>query len=80
MVSIKYFLPSMSRPNDMKGVGSIPLPFNEALHQRSASKLLQKKTNDRLEAHLPDVGPGFRDKEVVPLHHLVGAPLTSIRG
>ena len=64
----------------MKGVGSIPPPFNEALHQGKTRKLLQKKTNDRLEARLLDVGLVFRDKKVVPFHHLVGAPSTSIRG
>ena len=66
--------------SDIKGVGSIPPPLNEALHQGSTRKLLRKKTNDKLEAWLPDVGPSFGDKKVMPLHHDVSAPPTSIRG
>ena len=62
------------------GVGSIPPPLNEALHQGITRRHLWKKTNDRLEDCLLDVGPVFRDKKVAPLHYLVGAPLTSIRG
>ena len=52
--------------NNVKGVGSIPPPFNEALHQGSTHKLLRKKTNDRLEDRLPDIGLVFMDKKVVP--------------
>ena len=66
--------------SNLKGVGSIPPPLNEALHQGSTQRLLREKTNDRLEARLLDVGPGFKDKKVVPFHHLVGASSTSIRG
>ena len=64
----------------MKGVGSIPPPLNEALHQGSTRRLLRKKTNDRLKACLPDIAPSFRDKKVVPLHHFISASPTNIRG
>ena len=63
----------------MTDVGSIPPPLNGALHQGSTRRLLRKKSNDRLEARLPNIGPGFRNEKVVPLHHLIGASLTSIR-
>ena len=66
--------------SNMKGVGSIPPPLNEALHQGSTYEFLQKKANDGLEARFPDVGLGFKDKKVVPLYHLISASLTSIRG
>ena len=65
--------------NNVKGVGSIPPPLNEAMHRGSTHILFQKKTNDRLEAHLPDVGLCFRDKKVAPLYHLVNASPTNIR-
>ena len=66
--------------SDMKGVSSIPPPLNEAQHQGSPCRLLQKKANDRLKARLLNVGPSFEDKNVVPLHQLVSAPPTNIRG
>ena len=56
------------------GVGSIPPPLNEALHQGITRRHLWKKTNDRFEACLPDLGSSFGD-EVIPLHHLIGDPL-----
>ena len=65
--------------SNMKGVGSIPPPLNEALHQGSTRGLLRKKSNDRLKALLPNIGLGFKNEKVVPLHHLIGASLTSIR-
>ena len=55
-------------------------PLNEALHQGSTHRLLQKEIDDRLKAYLPDISPGFRDKKVEPLHHLIGASPASIRG
>ena len=66
--------------SDIKGVGSVPPPLNEALHQSSTHKLLRKKTNDRLEACLQDIAPGFEDKKVVPLHHLIGASPNRMQG
>jgi len=65
---------------NMNGVGSVPPPFNEALRQGSTCKLLWKKTDDRLEAYLLDIASGFGDKKVEPLHHLIGASPTCIRG
>ena len=64
----------------MKGVGSIPPPFNEALHQGSIRRLLQKNVNDRLEARLPNIGLGFEDEKVVLFYHLSNASPTSIKG
>ena len=64
----------------MKGVGSIPPPFSEALLQGSAHRPLWKKINDGLKACLSDVGPTFKGKKVVPFHHLINASPTSIRG
>ena len=64
--------------SNMKGMGSTPR-LNEALHQGSTHRLLQKKTNDRLKTRLLDVDLGFGDKKVVPLYHLISAPPTSIR-
>ena len=58
---------------NIKGVGSVLPPLNEALRQGSTRKHLQKRTDDRLEAVLLDIAPGFEDKKVVPLHHLIGA-------
>ena len=66
--------------SNMKGVASIPPPLNMALHQGSARRLLQKKTNDRLKARLWDIAPSFRDKKIIPLHHLISASPTNIRG
>ena len=66
--------------NNMKGVGSIPPPFNEALHQGSIRRLLQKNVNDRLEARLPNIGLGFEDEKVVLFYHLSNASPTSIKG
>ena len=66
--------------NNMKGVGSILSPFNEALQQGSTHKLLWKKTNDRLEACLSDIALDFGDMKIVPLHHFISASPTSIRG
>ena len=40
--------------SNMKGVGSIPPPLNEALHQGSAHRALWKKANDVLKAHFLD--------------------------
>ena len=65
---------------NMKGVGSAPPPLNEALHQGSTHRLLWKKTANRLEACLLHIASGFRDKKFEPLHHLIGASPTSIRG
>ena len=65
--------------SNMKGVSSIPPPLNEALHQGSAHSLFRNKSNDRLEARLSNIGPSFRGKKVVPLHHLIGASPTNIR-
>ena len=48
----------------MKGVGSVPPPLNKALHQGGIRRILRKKTDDRLQAHLPDVAPGFEGKQV----------------
>ena len=64
---------------NVKGVGSIPPPLNEALQQGSTRGLLWKETNDGLKAIVPDVAPSFRGKLVEPFHHLIGASLTSIR-
>ena len=66
--------------NNMKGVGSILSPLNEALQQGSTHKLLWKKTNDRLEACLSDIALDFGDMKIVPLHHFISASPTSIRG
>ena len=66
--------------SDVKGVGSVPPPLNEALHQGGTRGLLYKETNNRLEARLLDANPSFKGKQVELLHHLIGAFLTSIRG
>ena len=66
--------------SNIKGVGSVLPPLNEALRQGSTRKLLQKRTDDRLEAVLLDIAPGFKDKKVEPFHYLIGASPTSIRG
>ena len=41
---------------------------------------LRKKSYDRLKAHLLNIASSFKDKKVVPLHHLVSASSTNIRG
>ena len=41
---------------------------------------LRKKSYDRLKAHLLNIASSFEDKKVVPLHHLVSASSTNIRG
>ena len=56
--------------SNMKGMSSIPLPFDKALHQSSTCRLFWKKAKDRLEARFLDVSLGFRNKEIVPLYHL----------
>ena len=66
--------------SNMKGVGSIPPPFNGALHQGSTRKLLQEKTNYMLKAYFPNIAPGFIDKKILPLHHFISDSLASIRG
>ena len=43
----------------MKGVGAIPPPHNETLHQVGTRGLLWKETNDRLKAHLLDIASVF---------------------
>jgi len=65
---------------NMKGVGSVPPALNKALCQGSIRRLLRKKTNDRLKAHLLDIAPGFGNKKVEPLHYLIGASPTSKKG
>ena len=57
----------------MKGVGSVPPPFNEALRKGGTYRLFQKKTNDRLKARLSDITPGFGGKllRLVPLNPIV---------
>ena len=57
----------------MKGVGSVPPPFNEALRKGGTYRLFQKKTNDRLKARLSDITPGFGGKllGLVPLNPIV---------
>ena len=47
---------------DMKGMGSVPPPLNEALCQGSTRSLFRKKNDDKLKAHLIDITPGFVDK------------------
>ena len=64
----------------MKGVSSIPPLFDEALHQSSTCGPFQKKANDRLKACFPDISPSLKNEKVVPLHPLIGASPTSIRG
>ena len=66
--------------SDMKVVGSVPPPLNEALHQGGISELFWKKANDGLKAHLPNIASSFGGKQIEPLHHLIGASPTSIRG
>ena len=63
----------------MKGVGSISPPLNEALHQDSTHRLLQKKTDDRLKACLLNIALGFEDKNVELFHHLISASPARIR-
>jgi len=46
----------------MKGVGIVPPPLNEVLHQGSTHRLFKKKTDDRLKALLLDITLGFEDK------------------
>ena len=65
---------------NMKGVGNVPPPLNEALRQGGTRRLFRKKTDDRLKAHLSDIAPSFEGKQVEPLHHLIDASPTSIRG
>ena len=63
----------------MKGMGSVPPPLNMALHQGGTHRLFQKKANDGLKAHLPNITSSFRGEKVEPLHHLIGACPTNIR-
>ena len=65
--------------SNMKGVGNIPPPLNEALHQGSTRILLRKKTNNGLKASLLDIALGFGDKKIVLVHHFISASLTNIR-
>ena len=64
----------------MNGVGSVPPPLDEELHQGSTHKLLQKEIDDRLKTSLPNIASGFGGEQVEPLHYLIGASPTSIRG
>ena len=66
--------------SDVKGVGSVPPPLDKALHQGSTRRLLQKETDDRLKTRLSNIASSFGGEKVEPLHYLIGAFLTSIRG
>ena len=66
--------------NNIKGMGNIPPPLNEALHQGSAHRPFLEEANDGLEACFLDVGPGFRNKKVVSFHHFVGTSPTNVWG
>ena len=66
--------------NNMECMSSISPPLDEALHQSSTYGPFWQTDKDRLKAHFPNVSPRFRNKEVIPLYHLVGASPTSIRG
>ena len=65
---------------DMKGVGSVPPPFNKALHQGGTCGLFWKKADDGLKACLLNIASSFGGEQVESLHHLIGASLASIRG
>ena len=64
----------------MKGMSSIPPPFDEALHQDGTCGPFRKKANDRLKTRFSDISPRLRNEKVVPFHHFVGVSPTSIRG
>ena len=66
--------------SNMKGVSSIPPPLDETLHHGSTCRPFQKKANDRHKARFPDISPSLKNEKVIPLHHLVNASPTSIRG
>ena len=64
----------------MKGVGSVPPPFNEALYQGGTRGLFWKKVDDKLKARLLDIAFSFGGEQVEPLHYLIGASPTNRRG
>ena len=66
--------------NNMEGMSSILPTPEKALHQSSTCRLFQQKAKDRLVARFLDVSSSFENKEVVPLHYLVGASPASIKG
>ena len=61
-------------------MGNVPPPRDEALHQGSTRRPLQKETNDRLKARLLNIVSSFRGEQVEQFHHLICPSSASIRG
>ena len=61
--------------NNVEGVGSVPPPLSQGLHQDSTGRPLRHQTDNRLKTRSTDMAPSLLSKDVVPHQDLAGTPL-----